>query len=223
MSLRVSAPQNSSATVIFFHGLGDTGHGWSFLPPKAHERPDLQHVNFVLPHAPNRFFPIFNRSQPGWFDLPRENTEKYINGMLATLDTAKSFINAEIERGIDPSRIVVAGFSQGGAVAQCLATTYTDHKLGGFVSLSGYMPVPETLLKMRSDKNVDTPFFLAHGTKDPILSYDVEFKHSEHQLLDNFGFTKLEPHTYDGLDHSVSLQELEDFFAFLDKVIPAKQ
>lgn len=222
MALRIPAPRKPSASVIFLHGLGDSGHGWSFLPPEAHERASLQHVNFVLPHAPKRFFPLFGMSQPGWLDWPTSNSESYVNGLFETLESVKSLIDAEIKRGIDPSRIVVGGFSQGGALTQSLAATYEDNKLGGFVSLSGFMPVPKTLLKKRSEKNLETPVFLAHGSDDPVVPFE-EIQNSKQQLSDNFGFSDVEVHTYSGLPHSVCLPELEDIFAFLEKVVPAKE
>lgn len=221
MALRIPAPRSPSASVIFLHGLGDSGHGWSFLPPEAHERPGLQHVNFVLPHAPKRFFPLFGMSQPGWLDWPTSNSETYISGLFETLESVKSLVEAEIKRGIDPSRIVVGGFSQGAALTQSLATTYTDHKLAGFISLSGFMPVSQALLKKRSDKNVDSPVFLAHGTDDPVVPFD-ELQNSKQQLSNNFLFTDVEVHTYANMPHSVCLPELEDIFAFLERAVPAK-
>ena len=130
-------------------------------------------------------------------------------------------LEAEIKRGIDPSRIVVGGFSQGAALTQSLATTYTDHKLAGFISLSGFMPVPQALLKKRSDKNVDSPVFLAHGTDDPVVPFD-ELQNSKQQLTENFLFTDVEMHTYANMPHSVCLPELEDIFAFLERAFPAQ-
>lgn len=156
--------------VIWLHGLGADGHDFEPLVPQLVRRgwPSLR---FVFPHAAVR--PItLNGGLPmrGWydiagFDLSQRQDEA---GVRASISEVESLIAHEATRGIDPSRIVLAGFSQGGAVALAGGLRHAG-KLAAIVALSTYLPVAEAIGRERSGANASTPIFMAHGAFDPVV------------------------------------------------------
>jgi len=220
--LRIPAAQAGTATAIFFHGLGDSGAGMKFLAAESHRRPELQHVNFVLPTAPIRYFAAFGGSTTGWFDFSPTgpNGERGIEdvaGMEESLKLLNSLIEQEIARGIPASRILVGGFSQGSMLAQATAFT-SKHKLAGFTPLSGRLPTIERLKEKRVDTNLNTPVFLAHGTEDDIIP--VAECDNSLAAFKECGFTNVEAHKYPDMGHSLCLEELEELIAFIKRMIP---
>lgn len=143
--LTVPAAAKHTATVIFVHGLGDSGHGWKPVADMFKTEPSLRHIKWILPHAPT--IPItanMGMEMPGWFDIYSFGFKgvEDEDGMLQTVATLQTIINTEIEQSnISSDRIVLGGFSQGGAMSLLTGLTSKDHKLGGIVSLSGWLPM----------------------------------------------------------------------------------
>ena len=161
------APTHS---VIWLHGLGADGHDFEPIVPEL-IHPGLPALRFVFPHAPVR--PVtLNQGMPmrAWYDLygldwdARED----IDGLRAARHAVTELIEQENRRGIPAERIVLAGFSQGGAMAYTTGLTY-PHTLAGIIALSTYLPSQDYLAEHRHPANAQTPIFAAHGSFDNVV------------------------------------------------------
>lgn len=156
----------AEASVIWFHGLGADGNDFVPLVPQL-ELPKTLPVRFIFPHAPvipvtiNGGYPM-----PAWFDITALAPELTIDeqGLKAAIKAAHDLIQAEINRGIPPARIVLAGFSQGGTMALAAALTYAD-ALGGIIALSAFI----TPVRLASISNHRPPIYMAHGNLDDVV------------------------------------------------------
>jgi phospholipase/carboxylesterase len=160
-----SEPRNA---VIWLHGLGADGHDFEPVVPML----DLRSaVRFIFPHAPVRPVTLnAGMRMRAWYDirglqLSRDQDEA---GILHSASLVRALIHRENERGIASDRIVVAGFSQGGAIAVYVALRHPE-KLAGLLALSTYLLFPDRLEKERNPANFLTPVFIAHGTMDPMV------------------------------------------------------
>ncbi|KAI1427144.1 phospholipase/Carboxylesterase [Xylaria sp. FL1777] len=227
--LFISPSAKHTATVIFLHGLGDTGYGWSSAVESWVRRGKLNEVKWVLPHAPRT--PITaagGMSMPGWFDIAALNggiedirSRQDETGLLRTRDYVRSLIQTEIDAGIPPNRIVLGGFSQGGAMTLLTALT-AKVKLGGVIGLSCWLPLDSKFasLVQESDFNHETPIYMAHGTADQVvpaplgqLSYDV-------LKTQNFPVTMK---IFSGMPHSTCPEEMDEIAAFLHSRLPPQE
>ncbi|KAF8885700.1 Phospholipase/carboxylesterase/thioesterase [Gymnopilus junonius] len=221
--LTVPPVTKHTATIIFLHGLGDTGHGWE---PVAHMlRPALPQVKWVLPHAPQRKITVnFGMSMPGWFDIAhlgdRELFEKTEDetGFRESSRSVQKLITEEIDAGIDPSRIILGGFSQGGALTLYSGLT-EERKLGGLVVLSGWLPLRSKFKSMLSAHAPSAPIFFGRGSADPLIPSEVS-EMSKDFLLKDVHVKDLTYKTYSGLGHSTDERELKDLKEWLQKVLP---
>ncbi|GAO20152.1 uncharacterized protein UV8b_04962 [Ustilaginoidea virens] len=213
-----------TATVIFTHGLGDTGHGWSDAVELWRRRQRLEEIKFILPHAPS--IPITMNGgfqMPGWFDI--RTIEKGGNedrqGILRSRDYFHGLIQQEIKDGIPAERIILGGFSQGGAMS-ILAGLTAPVKIGGIVGLSSWLLLAQKFKEIvpEGDMNKATPIFMGHGDKDPLVRYDLALE-SEKALKD-LGYS-VDLRTYREMQHSACLEELNDVEAFLVERLPRKQ
>ncbi|KAM5542330.1 hypothetical protein V8D89_003789 [Ganoderma adspersum] len=230
--LTVAPVTKHTATVIFVHGLGDDGYGWQPVANMFAKDPSLQHVKWILPHAPHaRVTANGGMEMPAWFDIyefaslnPREDEE----GMLKTVHNLNQLISAEVDADIPANRIVLGGFSQGAAMTLLTGMT-SERRLGGLAVLSGWLPLREKVKSMLSEHARKIPVFWGHGTADPLVRFD-RAKQSLEALENQLGIKKATPetvleggiefHAYNGLQHSADPQELEDLKTFLKKVIP---
>ncbi|KAI0658572.1 Phospholipase/carboxylesterase [Cubamyces menziesii] len=229
--LSVAPRAKHTATIIFVHGLGDTGYGWK--PVADMFAGEMQHVKWVLPHAPtihvtaNGGMPM-----PGWFDIyefgsinAREDEE----GMLKTMHALNQLITAEVDAGIPADRILLGGFSQGAAMSLLTGIT-TERRLAGLAVLSGWLPLRTKVKAMMNDYAKKLPIFWGHGKMDPIVKYDratMSLEYIKAQLGLNILVSPdkvleggVEFHSYDFLPHSVDDKELADLKSFLKKVLP---
>ncbi|MHB8405038.1 MAG: alpha/beta hydrolase [Gammaproteobacteria bacterium] len=157
-------------SIIWLHGLGADGHDFEPMVPELRLPASLP-VRFVFPHAPMRPVTLNNGYvMRAWFDIvkiglhqPRDR-----DGMLAARATLEALIARENARGTPASRIVVAGFSQGGAVALYTGLQYRE-KLAGILALSTYLPLTEGFEFEINSANARTSIFYAHGTQDPVV------------------------------------------------------
>lgn len=203
----------ATASIIWLHGLGADGH--DFVP--IAEELGLPQVRYIFPHAPVR--PIsLNNGYPmrGWYDifglgLDSRQDEAGIRAMQTEIDT---LIQDEITRGIAAERIVLAGFSQGGAMALQTALRY-PHRLAGVLALSTYLPIKQALAGEKHAANQATPIFMAHGIDDSVI-LPATAAMSRNVLREN-GYA-LEWHTY-AMPHSVCAEEIDDIRQFLQRVL----
>merc|ERR1712093_13000 len=220
-----NATGKHTATLIFSHGLGDTGAGWSFLAEQL--AGSFPHVKFMFPNAPN--IPITingGYKMPGWFDvkslrapLPgNARGEEDEKGIMESVNKIHSLVDAEIEAGLDASRVVVGGFSQGAAVSLLVALT-TEKKLGGVIGLSGWLPMDNKAKELRKPGNENLRVFMGHGKQDNVVQF-AWGEMSYNLMKDQLAMPNVEFHSYNGLAHSANEQELMDLAKFLNKVIP---
>ncbi|KAK9764589.1 hypothetical protein K7432_007770 [Basidiobolus ranarum] len=211
-----AASGKHTATVFFLHGLGDSGSGWA--PATAFLAPMLSHVKFVLPNAPNRPVTLNQgMTMPSWYDIYSPdaiNRAEDKNGMLESSRDIKKLIDEEIDAGIAANRIVIAGFSQGSAMALLTGLTI-KHKLAGIIGLSGYLPLRHNIFSMTTENKI--PIFMGHGTDDPVVPY--QFGQMSSEQLQTQGYD-VKFHAYPGMEHSCSEEELDDMAKFINKIIP---
>jgi phospholipase/carboxylesterase len=202
-------------SVIWLHGLGADGHDFESVVPELMRHHPLA-LRFVFPHAPVR--PVtLNGGFPmrAWYDilgLDRQSQQDEA-GMRASDAALRALISRENVRGIATERIVLAGFSQGGAMALYTATRFTE-RLAGVMGLSCYLPMPASLATERSAANQHMSVFLAHGSYDEVLQPAL----GEHarDALTTAGYT-VSWHSYP-MAHSVCAEEVADIAAFLGSV-----
>ncbi|KAF9110231.1 hypothetical protein BGX27_006623 [Mortierella sp. AM989] len=218
-SIIQKASEKHTATVIFFHGLGDSGAGWAPVGQELGRH--LPHVKFIFPNAPA--IPVtlnFGMQMPGWYDIRSLNNidqEQDEAGMLRSRQQVMEIIRDEIEQhGIPAKRIVIGGFSQGCVMGLMTGLT-SEYKFAGMVSLSGYMPLHTKIMSMVTDANRKTPIFWGHGDADQVVRYDIGERSVE--LLKQNKFN-VKFNTYRNLGHGSSPQEIRDLLAFLKEVIP---
>jgi len=168
--VEVEPDRPATAAVIWLHGLGADGHDFEPIVPYLGLSSGVD-VRFVFPHAPDRPVTVnAGMIMPAWYDirvlaLQREIDER---GVLESTEQILSLVARERDRGIEPDRLVLAGFSQGGAIALHVALRHPE-RLAGVIALSTYLVREETLETERSEANHDVPIFQAHGTLDPMV------------------------------------------------------
>ena len=204
------------AAVIFLHGLGDDGHGWSDMVP-ALGLPTALRVRFIFPHAPEMPVTINGGYvMPAWYDLVDADFKSRadLNGMRTSREHVEHLIARERERDIAASRIVFGGFSQGGAVALYAGLRHAE-RLAGIVALSAYLVDPESLAQEAASANKTTPIFMAHGTEDEVVRF--EWGDSSRRLLEAAGWP-VEWHGY-RMPHSANQDEISDLGRFIARVL----
>jgi phospholipase/carboxylesterase len=158
------------ASVVLLHGLG--ADGTDFVPIVDELRlPDALPVRFVFPHAPSR--PVTVNAgyvMRAWYDIRSFTPEGRADaaGLAQSIERVSGCLRHEIERGVAASRIVLAGFSQGGAVALAAGLRFPE-RLAGILALSAYLPSPQTVAAERSAANADVPILMCHGRLDPVV------------------------------------------------------
>jgi phospholipase/carboxylesterase len=204
------------ATVIFLHGLGDDGNGWSQMVPELGLPRDLG-VRFLFPHAPVMPVTINNGYRMrAWYDIRQANLNERadVDGVKASRNQVEALIAHERSRGIEPSRIVLGGFSQGGAVALYTGLRYAE-RLAGVAALSTYLIRGEALAQEVSDANRKLPIFMAHGTSDPVVQF--AWADQSRRMLEAFGLP-VEWHVYP-MEHSAVLEEIRALGEFIARVL----
>lgn len=204
-------------SIIWLHGLGADGHDFEPIVPQL-ELPAALPLRFVFPHAPVRPVTINGGMEMrAWYDIVsldaagRADTD----GIRASSDALDGLIEREIGRGIQASRIVVAGFSQGGAIALDNVLTHT-RRVAGLLALSTYLALPDAA-RDRFRGDVGVPVFMAHGTFDPMVPY--QGGRGTADKLGQLGY-RVEWHEYP-MAHGVCPQEIADIRAWLAGVYDA--
>jgi phospholipase/carboxylesterase len=211
-TVEISTGDEPAGSVIWLHGLGADGHDFEPVVPEL-RLPDELALRFVFPHAPIRPVTInAGMRMRAWYDIiaidrrARQDEEGIRESAAATVE----LIEREKERGVPAERIVLAGFSQGGAIAIHAALRYPE-RLAGLVALSTWMSLGDTLAGEASPANRDLPIFLAHGRQDPMVP--VALGEQTREALAAAGYA-LEWHTYD-MPHAVCPAEIADISAWL--------
>jgi phospholipase/carboxylesterase len=208
-TVEIETGPEPAGSIIWLHGLGADGHDFEPIVPELQLPPTLP-LRFVFPHAPVRPVTINGgMSMRAWYDIFSLDRDGPVDeaGIRASGDILDALIRREIERGIPAARIVVAGFSQGGAIALHAALRYPE-KLAGLMALSTYLPLPESLdaevVTNAKAANQDIPIFMAHGSFDPVLPMQMGSESA--RLLSARDF-QVEWHDYP-MAHAVCAEEI---------------
>ncbi len=200
------------ASVILLHGLGADGH--DFVPIAGElGLPDSLPVRFVFPHAPLRPVTVNNGYvMRAWYDIksftPAGRAD--VSGTVESSRRVAEYIDRERQLGVAPERVVLAGFSQGGAVALYAGLRYPE-RLAGILAMSCYLPFPETLATDRSTANSDVPILLCHGRSDPVVPVGMGLEAREE--LKAHGYA---PEWRDyPMQHAVCMDEIADVARWL--------
>jgi phospholipase/carboxylesterase len=215
-NVEIETGRDPAGAVIWLHGLGADGHDFEPIVPEL-VRPGERALRFIFPHAPIRPVTLNGGyAMRAWYDIialdrraPQD--ESGIRASQATIDT---LIRREGARGIASERIVLAGFSQGGALALFTATRY-PHKLAGIMGLSCYQLLAQRFDAERLPANQATPIFLAHGLEDPVVA--PLLGEETRAQLEAAGYA-VEWHAY-SMPHAVCPQEVADIAAWLRRVL----
>jgi phospholipase/carboxylesterase len=214
--IELESGTNPSAAVIWMHGLGADGNDFAGLVPEL-DLSGCRPIRFVFPHAPSMPVTVNGgHVMPAWYDIRGANLvqQQDAEGIERSRQAIVALIENEVSRGISCERIVLAGFSQGCAMALHTALRL-PHRLAGVVALSGYLPLADRFAAERHAANADTPIFMAHGTVDPVVV--LARAEESHRLLTEQGHA-VQWHTYP-MPHSVHPQEIQDISGFLQTVL----
>ena len=213
--IEIETGASPTAAVIWMHGLGADGHDFEPIVPEL-GLPAALRVRFIFPHAPVRPVTLNGgMAMRAWYDIlelggVREDGE----GLRQSQAEVEALIANEAARGIAAGRIVLAGFSQGGAIAFQAGLRHPK-RLAGIMALSTYLPLAGTVEAERHAANRDLPIFMAHGTMDPMIS--IGRAQQSRKMLEALGYP-VEWREYP-MAHSVCPQEIADISAWLVKVL----
>jgi phospholipase/carboxylesterase len=218
--IQIESAPNPTAAVIWMHGLGASGDDFAGLYPEL-DLDGCPAIRFIFPHAPQ--IPVTINGgyvMPAWYDIL--GTELGAGAIRKEDDAGirksqvdiEALIADQISKGIKPEHIVLAGFSQGCAMALHTGLRHTS-KLAGIMALSGYLPLSSTVEAEASAANKTTPIFMAHGTQDPVVVIDRA--EASNAKLKELGYS-VEWHTYP-MPHSVHPREVADISVFLKRVL----
>lgn len=214
--VEVNPSDPAKATVIWLHGLGADGHDFEAIAPQLQSELTVP-TRFVFPHAPHRPVTVNGGYvMRAWYDITAFDLShaQDAEGIHASARQLSALIQREIHNGIAAEHIVVAGFSQGGAIALHSGLRYPQ-RLAGILALSTYLPLASTVDAERNPVNCDIPIFMAHGNDDTVvpLAHALASK----DLLQQLGYM-VEWHSYE-MPHSLCDQELNDIVAWLTRTL----
>ena len=213
--VEVETGPKPSTSVIWLHGLGADGHDFEALVPEL-RLPATPALRFVFPHAPFRPVTVNNGYvMRAWYDIAVTDRgfEQNAEHIRESQEILRGLIDGEIRRGIACERIVLAGFSQGGAIALHTGLRYPK-PLAGIMSLSAPVPLVESLISEIHPANAALPIFMAHGTDDRMIPFDLA--QQAHRALEARGLS-IEWHTY-VTGHAVVPDEIRDIARWLAQV-----
>lgn len=199
------------AAVIWLHGLGADGHDFVPVVPEL-GLPAGHRIRFVFPHAPVRPVTINNgMAMRAWYDIKSLSAEEQdAAGIRASEERVAAIVATQRAEGIAAQRIVIAGFSQGGAIALHSGIRHPE-RLAGVIALSTYLPVHQTVAAEAHPANRGLPIFMAHGRYDPMVPFDIG--RFSAQGLRAFGYD-VEWHEYP-MQHQVCAEEMVEIGSWL--------
>lgn len=211
--------ENPKFSVIWLHGLGADGHDFEPIVPELGLPPDLS-VRFIFPHAPQQPVTInAGMVMPAWYDILSMEIVRQIDaaGIDRSAGHVCELVRQEIDRGIDSGHILLAGFSQGGAVVLHAGLLF-EQPLMGVLALSAYLPIPDRILKNQNNAARSIPIFMGHGTHDPVVP--MQLGQQTHEFLSSQGYD-VEWHTYP-MQHSVNMDEIRDIGIWMAQLMRCK-
>ena len=213
-SVEIETGANPERSVVWLHGLGADGNDFVPIVPEL-DLPGAA-IRFVFPHAPMQPVTInAGMVMRAWYDISdaaiRREDER---GVRASQALVEALVGREKSRGTPASRLVLAGFSQGGAIALQTGLRHPE-RLAGVMALSSYLPLADQLAAEAAGANRNVPIFMAHGTEDPIVVPARAMRSRE--TLEGLGYT-VEWHEY-RMPHSVCAEEVADISAWLRRVL----
>ena len=212
----IEPTSTANASVIWLHGLGADGHDFEPIVPMLGAV--TKYTRFVFPNAPTRPVTINNGMvMRAWYDITSMEIKRRVDsvGVRDSEVTLQRLVHAELEKGVPISRIVLAGFSQGGAVVLHTSVRYPS-RLAGVMALSTYVPLPELTDVEAHPANKDIPIFMAHGTFDPVIQ--LQLAQGSRQHLAELGY-HVDWHA-SPIEHAISPAEIGDIAGWLAEVIP---
>ena len=217
-NIEVSTNDAPQVAIIWMHGLGADGNDFVPIVPEL-RLAAAPAVRFVFPNAPVQPVTINGgMAMRSWYDILVMDLVRQEDGagIVRSAGSISALIARENARGIPSSNIVLAGFSQGCAMALHTGLRHPE-RLAGIIGLSGYLPLADVFTAERHTANADTPIFLAHGTYDPVVQ--LARAEASREALEAQGHP-VEWHTYP-MPHSVCAPEIGDIATFLKKVLTA--
>ena len=214
--IEIDTAPNPTCAVIWLHGLGADGNDFAAIVPEL-KLLDCPPIRFIFPHAPS--MPVTVNGgyvMPAWYDIMGADlvSRQDAAGIQKSEQAIQAIIAHEVARGIPTERMVLAGFSQGCAMALHTGLRLTT-PLAGIMALSGYLPLAERFTAERHPANLRTPIFMAHGTQDPVVV--LARGEASRNLLAGAGHT-VDWHTYP-MQHSVHPREVAEISVFLTQVL----
>ena len=208
--IQIETGESPTAAVIWLHGLGASGHDFEPVVPEL-GLPEDTAVRFIFPHAPNLPVTINGgMSMPAWYDIKAMDIDRVVDTeqLRASADAVAKLVEQQKHKGTPPERIIIAGFSQGGAVAYELGLSYPE-RFGGVLALSTYFATADTV--QRSEANADVPISVYHGTFDPMVPESLGVRSVE--TLKGMGYDP--SYQTFPMEHSVCLEEIQDIGRFI--------
>jgi phospholipase/carboxylesterase len=214
-TIEIETGKTPVGSVLWLHGLGADGHDFEPIVPEL-RLPASKPLRFIFPHAPIRPVTINNgMSMRAWYDILQMGGGKEDEqGIREAQGFVDKLVQLEIQKGIPASKIVLAGFSQGGAIVLQAALRHPV-RLAGVMALSTYLPLNTTLAAERNAANQHVPVFMAHGQFDPMIG--IARAQQSRQALETLGY-KVEWHEYP-MAHSVCPEEIGDIADFLVRIL----
>lgn len=215
-AVEVATAESPSAAVIWLHGLGADGHDFEPLVPELGLSDHA--IRFVFPHAPRQPVSLNGGMvMPSWYDIHglASTTREDEQSIRAMAPAIEKLIQREADRGIPSERIVLAGFSQGGALALHVGLRYPE-RLAGIMGLSTYLPLRTQAAAERSTANADTPILMAHGQHDPVLDYSLGAVSRDFLMRLNY-FVEWREYP---MPHAVCPEEIDDVREWLIARLP---
>jgi len=214
-ALEIETAPSPTAAVVWMHGLGADGHDFVDIVPAL--RLSALPTRFVFPHAPTRPVTINGGMvMRAWYDVHGDAGVRREDeaGVRESQRQIEALIAREKTRGIPAGRIVLAGFSQGGAMALQTGLRHPE-RIAGIMALSCFLPLTDKVAAEATAVNRDAPIFMAHGTQDPLIPL-ARARHA-HDLLTGLGY-RIEWREYP-IPHSVSPSEIRDISAWLQRIL----
>ena len=212
-SLVIETSQPIRASVIWLHGLGADGHDFEPVVQML----KIPNTRFILPHAPHRPITANNGYEmPGWYDIIAfgGNSQEDEAGIRATQQQIDELIAQEVARGIPSKKIVLVGFSQGGAIALQTGLRQPE-PLAGILALSTYLALESSLAAEASPANKHIPIFMAHGTVDNVIPMSRAQRSLNALKTNDY---QVDWHEYP-MAHTLSMEEISDIRDFLNKIL----
>ncbi|MBC8318249.1 MAG: dienelactone hydrolase family protein [Desulfobulbaceae bacterium] len=213
-AIEIETKDNPDTSIIWLHGLGADGNDFAPIIPEL-RLPESMAVRFIFPHAPQ--IPVTVNEgyvMPAWYDILEMEIDRKVDteGLLASANEINGFIENELERGIDSRRIIVIGFSQGGAVAYQVALSHAK-PLGGLLAMSCYFATSASI--QLNEANKDLSLEIHHGTYDPVVPESLG-KNAAEQLKNHGYIVNFRSYP---MEHGVCPQQIEDISKWLQQLL----